>query len=140
MHELKLDTVTVKIYIDPLEFCNSDGKPFGDIPENATFGGVIDEGTGNERHCTGYSILEDNTVYIFLDEHCDLAELLSVVAHELGHLIEGGFKKNPPNNSRYAKKHEEKANHYEKFTMNAYKLALEIYYSSQLIRSQTNGK
>lgn len=46
---------------------------------------------------------------------------------ELGHLVEGGFKKNPPNTQRYFKRHEEKAEHYANFVIDSFNITNKIF-------------
>ena len=114
--------IKVKVYTDPMEFANMPEKPFGEIPNGAKFVGI--EG---DFKSSGFTCLSDKVVRIYVDKKCPFEELLSTVSHELGHLIEGGFKKNPPDKNRYFNKHEEKAEHYENFTLNAYKLTCLIF-------------
>lgn len=113
--------IKINIYTDPMEFANCDEKPFGEIPDDYTFAGV--QG-GNS---TGFASIDLNMISIYVGPNCEFKDLLSTTSHELGHLIEGGFKKNPPQKDRYFNKHEEKANHYENFVLDSYDLTNLIF-------------
>jgi hypothetical protein len=126
MKIIKYKNITIKLYQDPMEFANSDEKPFGNIIEGATFGGVVDIITGKKCKSTGFTTLDNKTIFLYVDPTCDFKDCLSTVSHEMGHIIEGGFKKNPPNSTRYNKRHEQKAEHYENFTMSCYNLTKRI--------------
>jgi hypothetical protein len=109
----------IRIYRDAHAFANTREKPFGTIPKDAEL----------ELHncsSTGYTMLEDRIIRVFVEKGCSFEDLLGTVSHEMGHLVEGGFKKNPPNKIRYFKRHEVKAEHYENFALNAYKLTNHI--------------
>ena len=107
----KIEDITVSLYTDAEEYT----KDFFDIPEGA----ILD--TEDLPESAGFACIKDNSIWIYKREDCCFYDLLSTIAHELGHLVEGGYRKNPPDKMRYDKKHEEKANHYEDFVMKAYR-------------------
>lgn len=112
MRTLMFNDIKVVLYDSKKQFI----KHFYDLPRGA----VLDESQVPES--TGFANLQDKEIYIFKNKGCSFEDLLETVSHELGHLIEGGFKKNPPDKQRYSKRHEEKAEHYENFVINSYKL------------------
>lgn len=114
MKKITYKGIKIKIYTNAMEFATMPEKPFGEIPEGATFSRI-----SNNCKSTGFTTLQDKTIRIFVDKGCEFKDLLSTVSHELGHLVEGGFKKNPPDKVRYAKRHERKAEHYELFALDA---------------------
>jgi hypothetical protein len=61
----------------------------------------------------GFAELENKKISIFIPNNQNDLELSKVVAHEVGHIIEGGFKKNPA--ARMINLHERKAEHYENY-------------------------
>jgi hypothetical protein len=113
MKRFELEGINVKFYTDPLEFC----KDYYEIPENAE----LDR--NNLPESAGFACIVDNEIAIQIRNDCSFFELFSTVSHEVGHLIEGGFKKNPPDKNRYFKKHEQKAEHYEQFAIKSYRIA-----------------
>lgn len=124
MERFKFKGITIDVYRDPMEFAKMEEKPFGDIPEEYQFAGIVDIETGDigVSKSTGFTILDDRTIHFYIDPECTFEDLLETVAHELGHLVEGGFKKNPPQKRRYHRRHEEKAEHYECFVMDSFNL------------------
>lgn len=128
MKTIEYHNIIIRIYTDPMEYALMDEKPFGEIPEGATFAGVVDLDDETKKTDTaGFVSLEDKTIRIYVDPKVNFDDLLETVSHEMGHLVEGGFKKNPPPTFFYAKKHEEKAKHYEKFVMDCYFLTRKIF-------------
>lgn len=117
MKQLQFNDIYVEVYTDAKEFTSK----YFDLPEGA----IVDETSVPDS--AGFANITDKRIAIFVTEICSFEELLSTVAHELGHLIENGFKKNPPQKPRYDKRHEQKAEHYENFVINSYKIAMEIY-------------
>lgn len=112
----KIEDVTVNFYTNAQEYAND----FFDMPDGAE----IDDLYLPES--AGFASIDDKEIWIYKRHDCTFEDLLSTVAHELGHLVEGGFKKNPPQTNRYDKKHELKAIHYENFTVKAYRIATEL--------------
>ena len=82
----------------------------------------------------GFANIKDKTIYIFKRNDCTFEDLLETIAHELGHIVTGGFKCNPPSISWLYwltdNIHENKAIHYEKFTMTAYNITKELFKST----------
>ena len=117
MKTFTLENTKVTLYTNVEEYI----KDFYDPPEGA----VLD--TNNLPETAGFACIETNEIWIYKSETCNFEELLSTVAHELGHLIEGGYKKNPPQKRRYDKKHELKAIHYEDFALKAYRIATTLF-------------
>ena len=108
---------TIEVFDDIKEW----GITFYDMPENA----VIEESFFKEfnNEISGFANIEDKIIHLFIYNKDDLIEIENTIAHEVGHIIEGGFKKSPPNKSRYDKRHELKANHYQDY----YMLVRDIY-------------
>lgn len=75
----------------------------------------------------GFADIDGNEIAIYKNEICSFDDLLSSVAHEMGHLITGGYVDNPPGAEVYDELHEAKAEHYETFTVDAYQVAKMIY-------------
>ena len=125
MKKIVSNRVKVLIYTDPIEYSCRPEQPLGELPEGAIYAGIIDEHCQTKKS-TGFAMINANTIVIFSEVDCDFEDLFSNVSHELGHLIEGGFKNNPPQKPRYDKKHEEKAMHYESFALHAYRLTTKI--------------
>lgn len=98
MTEFQFKSYTVRLYVDAAE------------PEIA------------EGFSTGFAMLEDKIIRLYVGPNPDFEDVLSTVSHELGHLIEGGFRKNPPDKRRWFNRHEAKAEHYEDFALDAYRL------------------
>lgn len=107
----EIEGIKFIVYNNPIEFTSD----FFIIPEDAVLNDYIPTSSG-------FACIPDNEIAIFKRDDCSFDDLLSTIAHELGHLIEGGFKKNPPDKDRYWKRHEQKAEHYENFTMKAYRI------------------
>jgi hypothetical protein len=97
-------------------------QPMGYVPKDA----VLVEDFVIE-HMTGFVTAEDSTVRLLIHPRCEFVDVLRLVAHETGHKIEGGFKKNPPHKNRYKKLHEDKADHYENFTVDAYEISVKVF-------------
>jgi hypothetical protein len=80
---------------------------------------------------TGFANIRDKVIYIFKRDDCTFEDLLETVSHELGHIVTGGFKYNPPSISWLYwltdNIHEKKALHYEKFTLTAYSITKELF-------------
>lgn len=121
MQLITYNDIIIELYTDPIEFFNIKEKPLGEIPENWVFAGIVD------GKSSGFCILEDKTIFILIEKNCPFEDLLATVSHELGHLVEGGFKKNPPNTQRYFKRHEEKAEHYENFVIDSFNITNKIF-------------
>lgn len=113
MKEFKFNNISVCLYSDPEAFA----RKFYDVPENA----VLDMESLPDS--AGFSEIESKQIWIYVGKTCTFKELLSTVAHELGHLITGGFIENPPFEEEYDELHEVKAEHYEDFVVNSYDLA-----------------
>lgn len=117
MKKIQFKDISVQIYTDAVEYTNDW---FG-LPEGA----VLDETSVPES--AGMTNIAEREIAIYTTKLCSFQELLGTVSHELGHLIEGGFKKNPPQKPRYDKRHELKAEHYSAFVVDSYELSCKIY-------------
>lgn len=117
MKKLKYKQIVVELYTDEQEYVNDFFAP----PEGA----ILDIESLPES--AGFANIETNTISIFKNKVCSFDDLLSTVAHELGHLITGGFKDNPPQKEKYDYLHEKKAEHYEQFTVDSYQIAKMVY-------------
>jgi Zn-dependent peptidase ImmA (M78 family) len=116
MLKLEIEGQVVHFYTDVLEYVHT----FFVIPDNV----VVD--TNDIPESAGFASIDDNEIYIFASNNCSFSDLLSTVAHELGHLVEGGFKKNPPQKQRHYKTHEKKACHYEDFVVKSFRITNEL--------------
>lgn len=115
----EIDNIKINIITN----INEWGKEFYDIPEDA----ILENTEDLEKECMGFSSIDDNEIWIYKSKNSSFEELLSVVSHELGHLITNGYKKNPPQTKRYNSKHELKAIHYENFVMKSYKITTILF-------------
>lgn len=120
MQEFEFEGRVVRLYTDAREFVDAPEKPFGDIPAEW-------EPDASECQSTGFTTLDDKIIRVFVSPDCPFDDLLSTCAHELGHLVEGGFRKNPPDKPRWFNRHEAKAEHYENFVLSAYRMAVSIW-------------
>ena len=105
MDQFKIKDYTVNICQDIYEW----GREFYGIPDNAELEN-IQELTSTSM---GFSMLEEKELWVYIPEGNKKECYRSTIAHELGHIIEGGFKKNPA--PRMSKLHEKKAEHYEQY-------------------------
>lgn len=112
MEKKKIKGYTINICTDIVEWA----KEFYDMPDGA----ILANEDEVSSECMGFSQLDDKLVWIFVPKEYDLKDLKETIAHEIGHIIEGGFKHNPA--PRMRNLHEKKANHY----MNFYLLTDEI--------------
>lgn len=102
MEKFKIEDYTINVCRDIIEW----GVFFYGIPEDAQIQNIEELTTES----MGFAIIEDKEIFIFIpigNQNC----YKSTIAHEIGHIIEGGFKKNPT--PRMNKLHEKKAEHYE---------------------------
>ena len=113
MKEFKFKNISVGLSTDPEAFA----RKFYDVPENA----VLDMESLPDS--AGFSEIEAKQIWIYVGKSCSFEEILATIAHELGHLITGGFIVNPPLTEEFDELHEVKAEHYEDFVMDSYKLA-----------------
>jgi len=122
MKKISFKKYKIRIYTDPKSFARMPEQPMGYLPKDAILGEefVIE-------HMTGYVTDKDNTIRLLIHPKCKFSDVLKLVAHEYGHKIEGGFKKNPPYKERYFNLHEKKAEHYENFTMDAYEISVRVF-------------
>jgi hypothetical protein len=112
MYQFKIKDYTVNICQDIYEW----GREFYGIPDNAELDN-IEELTSTSM---GFSMLEEKEVWVYIPKGNMKECYRSTIAHEVGHIIEGGFKKNPA--PRMMKLHEKKAEHYEQY----FNLVMEI--------------
>jgi len=112
MNQFKIKDYTINICQDIYEW----GREFYNVPENTILDN-IEELTSTSM---GFSMIEEKEVWIFIPEGNEKECYRSTIAHEVGHIIEGGFKKNPA--PRMNMLHEKKAEHYEQY----FNLVMEI--------------
>ena len=110
MKEFKFKNINVGLSTDPESF----SRKFYDVPENA----VLDMESLPDS--AGFSEIETKQIWIYVGKTSSFKELLSTVAHELGHLITGGFIENPPFAEEFDELYELKAEHYEDFVVDSY--------------------
>lgn len=100
------------------------GHEFYNVPEDAE----LENREELELYPMGFAEIENKIVWIFIPPFpTSYNDILLTVAHELGHIVENGFKKNPPQKQRYFHKHEQKAVHYENFVKDAIEITKLIY-------------
>jgi Zn-dependent peptidase ImmA (M78 family) len=117
----QIENTKVTYYTDAAEYA----KNFFDVPE----GFILDIDKFPES--AGFSSIDDNEIWIFKGQNCSFEELLSTIAHELGHIVKGGYKKNPSQNILFRKIHELKATHYENFVVKSYRIASILFNECQ---------
>jgi len=122
MRTIEFNGIQINIYNDLLKY----GKEFLGVPDGAHADVEGSDMTG------GCASIEHNSISFYVNPNHSFDELLETVAHELGHLITGGYEKNPPDEDGYSEEHEKKANHYQEFTMDAYKLAKKLHSDEKL--------
>ena len=121
MKNFNFNKIEIELYTDSNEWIK---EFYPDVPEYCNV---------DIPMSTGFANIKDKVVYIFKRDDCTFDDLLETVAHELGHIITGGFKYNPPSISWLYwltdNIHEKKAQHYEEFAMTAYNIAKELFKS-----------
>ena len=121
MIKINFKKYKIRVYTDPMSFSKAPEKPWGLIPSDAIF----EEFTID--HMTGYAIADSMIIRLLVHPGCNFRDVLALVSHETGHKIEGGFKKNPPDAERYRQRHEDKAEHYENFALDAYDISVLVF-------------
>lgn len=116
MQEFNYKDHKITIYTDPMDFFKEFCEP---LPEGAE---IV-----SAPSSAGMSNIQDKEIWIYAGEACEFHELLGLVAHEMGHIVTGGFVENPPETDGYDVMHEIKAHHYEQFAIDAYRVASFIY-------------
>lgn len=105
MNQFKVKEYTINVCQDIYEW----GREFYGVPENVELDN-IEELTSTSM---GFAMLEEKIIWVFIPKGNKKECYRSTIAHEVGHIIEGGFKKNPA--PRMNKLHELKAEHYENY-------------------------
>lgn len=113
MKKVEVEGVQISYYTSEKEWIE---EFYGDLPE----GYLID--AKSLPNSTGFASLNPEEIFILRTSRSEFEDLLSTVAHELGHIVSGGYETNPPDNEEFADEHEKKAEHYENFVMKAYKI------------------
>lgn len=109
MHTFKVQDIEVNITSDILEW----GREFYGIEEGHTIHeDYVEELTSTSM---GFAYLQEKQIWVFIPTGNKPECYRSTIAHEVGHVIEGGFKKNP--SARMIQLHEKKAEHYENYYM-----------------------
>lgn len=121
MKKINFKKYKIRVYTDPTSFSKAPEKPWGLIPSDAIF----EEFTID--HMTGYAIAGSMIIRLLVHPECNFRDALALVSHETGHKIEGGFKKNPPEKEKYKQRHEDKAEHYENFALDAYDISVLVF-------------
>lgn len=112
MYRFKVKDYVINICQDIYEW----GREFYDIHENLEIAN-LDELTSKSM---GFANIEDKEIWVYIPDNNPKEDYRLTIAHEIGHIIEGGFKRNPA--PRMAKLHEKKAEHYEEY----FKTVMEI--------------
>ena len=119
MKILKEQDYTINICTDIIEWA----KEFYNMPDGAEL--VNEDEVSSE--CMGFAQIDEKLVWIFVPKEYDLRDLKETIAHEIGHVIDGGFKKNPA--PRMRNLHENKANHYMNFYLLVDKIVTDIIFA-----------
>ncbi len=124
MHQFKIKDYTINIYQEIYEWAYE----FYGIPKYAELVDV-EELTSVSM---GFSVLEDKQLSVYIPNGNKKECYRSTIAHEVGHIIEGGFKHNPA--PRMLKLHEKKAEHYEQY----FNIVMEIidYVENNILQNQ----
>lgn len=117
MKKLQYKGISILVYTDEQQYVND----YFDLPPDA----VLDVDSLPES--AGFADIDGNEIAIYKNKIASFDDLLSTVAHEMGHLITGGYSENPPREEGYDELHEAKAEHYETFTVDAYQVSKMIY-------------
>jgi hypothetical protein len=124
-HTLSFEMYDTEIHLckTPGDFASIPYKPLGKIPIDYwdRYKGI------SEGSMISFAVVNPNLIFLYLDKSCEFEELLENVSHELGHIARNGFSEMPPHNQLTKAIHEEKANHYKDFTMNAYKISKKVW-------------
>ena len=113
---LKEQDYTINICTDIFEWA----KEFYGMPDDAE---LVNEDEVNNK-CMGFAQLNEKLVWVFVPKEYDLKDLKETIAHEIGHIINGGFKNNPA--PRMRNLHEKKADHYMNFYLLVDKIVSDI--------------
>jgi hypothetical protein len=124
LKEFNHKDVTIRVYTDAYEYLTAEEAM--EIPEGAEFAGVWCEESQDWTNHGGFCTLDDKLIRLYIGEGTTFREILALVGHELGHIVEGGFKKNPPDKTRYSRRHEQKACHYEIFSIDVYDISMNV--------------
>lgn len=104
--------ITVQVYESPLELVRELFEP-----------DAVEVGW-NYADPFAWASIDDKTVYVWMPPSSSLRDWVGILGHECGHIVTGGFADNPPEHEH--EKHEEKADHYEAFTLLVFDLASRI--------------
>ena len=119
MRSFTYNELTICVYTDPYEWLDE----FYEIPEGVEYEVKINDLPDS----AGFAQIDDKHIFIFKKKDCDFEDMIATVSHEYGHIIEGGFTHNPPQEDEYDELHEQKAEFYEKFVSDCFKLTNYIF-------------
>lgn len=105
MKTFEFDGITVNVCRNIYEWA----REFYEMPEDAEIANMEEV----ESECMGFASVYEQEIYVYIPENYEVIALLTVVAHELGHVARTDFEPNPDPDNDDA--HEEKALHYENF-------------------------
>lgn len=105
MNQFKIEEYTINVCQDIFEWCDM----FYEVSHEAVILN-IEELTSTSM---GFALLKEKEIWVYIPEGNKRDCYSSTIAHEIGHVIEGGFKKNPA--PRMVKLREKKAEHYENY-------------------------
>jgi hypothetical protein len=128
-HEFKHKGHSIIIYTDRKAYYHNYPKSalaFSKRKENIIQEYLRKRFTKNFADAYAFLDKDVNEIVLLFHYRADLKLILSYVSHELGHLIIGGYKTNPPYHKKFFHKHEAKADHYEQFVLLAWEISLKI--------------
>ncbi len=107
MKTIKEQDYTINICTDIIEWA----KEFYDMPDGAEL--VNEKEVSSE--CMGFAQLDEKLVWVFVPKEYCLNDLKETIAHEIGHIVEMEYPKNPEQIEANDERHEMKADHYMNF-------------------------
>lgn len=115
---LKEQEYTINICIDIIEWA----KELYGMPEDAELINPL----GLSRDCMGFAQIDEKIIWVFIPKKYRLKDLKSVIAHEVGHIIEMKYPANPDETEEAAELHEMKADYYMDFYLLVDKIVADV--------------
>ena len=112
MKQLTYNQLTIEVYTDPDEWIT-------EFFENSDECNMSREELLN---IDGFADIEGNIIYLFKRVDYTFVDILATIAHEYGHIIKNSPSDDIPLEPEYNELHEEKAEFYEEFVLDCYKL------------------
>lgn len=112
MKQLTYKQLTIEVYTDPDEW----------IDEFFEKSDEYDTDREALLNIDGFADIENNIIYLFKRVDYTFIDILEIVAHEYGHIIKDSPSDDIPLDNEYNELHEQKAEFYEEFVLDCYKL------------------